>query len=89
MISTEDKEKVVELARKHKARRVLLFGSSADPDKEASDIDLAVDGISPADFFPFYGELIFSLSKPVDLLDLSSQSAFARMIQREGVPLYG
>lgn len=89
MITDEDKEKVIELARKHKATQVLLFGSSVDSGKESSDIDLAVAGVQPSDFFSFYGELIFSLSKPVDLLDLSTRSSFTRMIQRDGVLLYG
>ena len=68
---------------------MLLFGSSADPDREAKDIDLAVEGVAPADFFAFYGELLFSLSKPVDLIDLSTDSKFVRLVRKEGIPVYG
>lgn len=89
MISREDKSAIIELAAKYKAKRVLLFDSSADPDREANDIDLAVEGIRPADFFRFYGDLIFGLSKPVDLVDLSTDSKFIRLIRRDGELLYG
>ena len=68
---------------------MLLFGSSADPDHEGDDIDLAVEGVAPADFFRFYGDLIFGLSKPVDLVDLSTDSRFTALIQRDGVVVYG
>ena len=89
MISREDKSAIIDLATRYKVKRVLLFGSSTDPDRDARDIDLAVEGIRPADFFRFYGELIFGLSKPVDLVDLSTDSKFTRLIQRDGVSLYG
>ena len=89
MISEPDKAKIMELASKHKVSRILLFGSSIDPARESKDIDIAVEGVSPADFFRFYGELIFSLSKPVDLIDLSSDSSFSHLIRKEGLPIYG
>ena len=89
MISPKDKTKILEIARRYNAKRVLLFGSSADPQKEANDIDLGVDGIPAGNFFKFYGDIIFSVSKPVDLVDLSRKSKFVQMIHREGVLLYG
>jgi len=89
MISREDKSAIIGLAVRYGAKRVVLFGSSADPEREARDIDLAVEGIRPADFFRFYGELIFGLSKPVDLVDLSTDSKFTRLIRRDGELLYG
>jgi len=89
MISRDDKSAIISLATRYRAKRVLLFGSSADPDRQANDIDLAVEGIRPADFFRFYGDLIFSLSKPVDLVDLSTDSKFTHLIRRDGVLLYG
>lgn len=89
MISAKDKTKILEIAKRYKAKRVLLFGSSADPQKEANDIDLGVDGVPAGNFFKFYGDLIFSVSKPIDLIDLSKKSKFVQMIRREGIPLYG
>ena len=89
MISEQDKATIVDIARRYNVRRVLLFGSSADPNREANDIDLAIEGIVPEKFFSFYGDLLFSLSKPVDLIDLSNNTKFNRLVYREGIRLYG
>ncbi len=89
MISEQDKVTIVEIARRYDGGGVLHFGSSADPKIEANDIDLAVEGIAPERFFRFYGDLLFGLSKPVDLIDLSSKTKFNRLVYREGIRLYG
>jgi predicted nucleotidyltransferase len=89
MISNEDKIKVEELAKKYNVSKLYLFGSSLDPYREANDIDLAVEGIKHSLFFKFYGELIFSLSKPVDVLDLNKKSLFNDHIRSKGILLYG
>jgi len=89
MISKQDKSTIIELATRYKVKRLFLFGSSASPSKTGKDIDLAVDGISPGDFFNFYGDLLFNLSKPVDLIDLTKDNKFTRLIRKEGIPLYG
>lgn len=88
MISQRDKQAIIETAKRYGATRVLLFGSAAGNSGKARDIDLAVEGIVPEEFFNFYGELFFRLSKPVDLIDLSTESKFARCVRREGTPLY-
>ena len=89
MISESDKQKIGEVSKKYHAKRVLLFGSSLDTTRESQDIDIAVEGISPKDFFKYYGELMLILSKPIDVIDLSGSSKFTRLIQQEGVMLYG
>jgi predicted nucleotidyltransferase len=89
MISEQDKAKIVDIARRYGVRGVLLFGSSAHPNKSANDIDLAVEGIAPERFFDFYGDLLFSLSKPVDLIDLSSDTKFTKLVYRDGIRVYG
>ena len=87
MITIEDKKTIKILSEKYHAKRVLLFGSSLMGD--GTDIDLAVEGVSPRRFFDFYGELMFSLTKPVDLIDLVGTSKFVEMVRQEGVPIYG
>ena len=89
MVSETDKTKIIALGRRYKAKRILLFGSSALSDSEGRDIDIAVEGVPDSLFFKFYGDLIFSLSKPVDVVDLGKKSKFTSMILDEGVPLYG
>ncbi|MGA1839037.1 MAG: hypothetical protein ACMUIU_00280 [bacterium] len=59
------------------------------PAKESTDIDLAIEGISPKDFYKFNGDLLFALAKPLDIVDLSETSKFIQLIQQKGIPLYG
>ncbi len=89
MITQADQQAVRTICRKYGVKRALLFGSSLDTTREARDIDIGVEGLAPRDFFRFYGELMFALSKPVDVIDLSGQSKFVELIRRDGVPLYG
>ena len=89
MISESDKKIIRELSEKYHVKRVLLFGSSADPSKEGRDIDLAVEGVESKDFFKFYGSLMLKLSKPVDLIDLAETSKFVTLVEKEGIPIYG
>ncbi len=89
MIKERDKEIIIRCAKKYNVSSIYLFGSSLNRDSEPNDIDLAVEGIRPEVFFKFYGELLRSLSKPVDLVDLSRKSLFNRIIEEKGVKIYG
>ncbi len=89
MISEKDRKIIQQLSAKYHVKKVLLFGSSADPSKEGRDIDLAVEGIRSKDFFKFYGNLMLKLSKPVDLIDLAETSKFVTLVKKEGVLIYG
>ena len=88
MISEKDKNKISELANKYGVSQILLFGSALLKDN-FNDIDLAVKGIKPELFFKFYGELLFAVSKPVDLIDLDIENPFVELVQQEGVKIYG
>ncbi len=88
MISIREKSIIKKLANRYRAKRVLLFGSSLYK-KSSRDIDLAVEGIPAESFFKFYGDLLFSLPKPVDLIDLSRDSKFNRLVRQEGLAIYG
>jgi len=89
MITEKDKNAISALARQYGVHKIFLFGSSAESQKEARDIDLGVIGIEPRLFFKFYGDLMLSLSKPVDLIDLSKDTRFNAMVKRDGIPIYG
>ena len=89
MISSEDKYKILEIAQKYSISKLYLFGSNLKDKRDSNDIDIAVDGITDSLFFKFYGELIFSLSKPVDLIDLKKKTLLNEMIKSEGILLYG
>ena len=89
MISEKDIKTIQQTSREYGLKRVLLFGSSSRPDARPRDIDIAVEGLEPHLFFRFYGDLLFKLSLPVDVFDLSQSGRFADLIRREGVPIYG
>ena len=89
MISEKDRVTIQELARKYRVSRVLLFGSSLSEGVESRDIDIAIEGIADKDYFAFYGDLLCSLSTPVDVIDLSKKTKFVEMVLREGVRLHG
>ncbi len=88
MMTERDKAIIRDLARKYGVKSVILFGSSMGRNVEPRDIDLAVSGIAPGDFFRFYSELLCSVSMPVDLVDLDKVSLFSRLIQADGITLY-
>lgn len=89
MITEKDKKTIREISEKYHIKRVLLFGSSLDTSKESRDIDIAIEGIDPRDFFDYYGDLLLKLSKSVDVIDLSETSKFVTLIKKEGVSIYG
>jgi len=89
MISEKDKKAILDLAKKYRVKRIILFGSASKDKIMSKDIDLAVEGIADKLFFKFYSELIFSLSKPVDLIDLSKKTKFSKIIATEGIQIYG
>ncbi len=64
---------------------VFLFGSGAAGTlTERSDLDLAVQGCPPEQFFRLLGRLLYELDRSVDLVDLDAPDPFAQMVQREG-----
>jgi len=89
MISARDKATISALARRYGAATVWVFGSSAGRRRAGRDLDLAVEGIPPAAFFRFFGELMMSLSKPVDVVALEKRTKLSALIRREGIPIYG
>ena len=86
------KDKIIELAKKHGVKKVILFGSRARGDNwERSDIDLAISGgdrvrftldVDESDIVPTL--LMFDV---VDL-DESCNEDLLESIKRDGVVLY-
>ena len=63
---------------------IYLFGSIArNETNDSSDIDLAVRGIKPEDFFQVYGELLMKVTHPFDLVDLNLQEEFANRLIKD------
>ena len=89
MVSQNDIETIKSLSDKYHAKRVILFGSSLDSQCQANDIDLAVEGVASKDYYRYCGELMMSLTKPVDIIDLSVPCKFVDLILEKGIVLYG
>jgi predicted nucleotidyltransferase len=90
MMRKEEIAKAIEIARKYGIGELYLVGSSIRkrPD-EARDYDLAVRDVPAGSFFRFYGELMRSLSKTVDLIDLSGKrTTFKDIVLKEAQLIY-
>ena len=88
MLSEKDKLTILKCAEKYDLDKVILFGSSIKR-TDTNDIDLGVKGLSPDLFFRFCWELYRDLSKPVDIIDLSKKCLFNRLIEEDGIVIYG
>ena len=90
MIPKEELDKVIEIAKKYGIGKMYLIGSSLYKEPaEAKDYDFAVADVPPGKFFFFHGELLRSLSKNVDLIDLSGEETkFKSIVMREGKLVY-
>ncbi|MBN1796501.1 MAG: nucleotidyltransferase domain-containing protein [Sedimentisphaerales bacterium] len=88
MLSADLIQIVKECAESYGVRTVWLFGSAVDNENEATDIDLAVEGLTPEKFFEFYGRLYFELPKPVDLVDMSQHPPISSIVREKGVRIY-
>jgi len=88
VLSKRDKAVLLKFAKKYKLTSVFLFGSSIDKENP-NDIDIGIRGIKPELFFTFYGELMLQVPKRLDIINLDKENSFSRLIEKEGIKLYG
>jgi predicted nucleotidyltransferase len=88
MISEKDKATILKYAKKYNISTVILFGSCLNIE-DPNDIDIGIRGIEPELFFKFYGELLLEVSKRIDIVNLGKDNLFNRLVEKEGVKLYG
>ncbi len=90
MIPKHELDKAISVARKYGIGKLYLIGSSLSRDAKAvNDYDFAVSGIPKGSFFKFYGELFRTMSKNVDLIDLSGKKTkFKDIVVKEGKLIY-
>lgn len=77
-------QKIITLAKAYGAVRLILFGSSVDTPEEARDIDLACDGVSGWKLYELAARLEEELHARLDIVPLSPQTRFTRLIERRG-----
>jgi len=88
-MNSKDKSLIIQKAKEYDISKIFLFGSSMNASrKRANDIDIGAEGLDPKAFFKFYGELMFLLSKPLDLVDLTAASSFNEYIRKYGLLIY-
>ena len=67
------------------AKTVYLFGSAAKGTlRDDSDIDLAVSGLPPENFFKALSAASSILDRPIHLIDLDEVTPFTRYLKEEG-----
>ncbi len=80
-----DIDRAIEILKKGGCSDIFLFGSLLTGEhRTISDIDLAIRGCPKGSFFHLLGRLLFELKYSVDLVNLDSQDAFSRYLQKEG-----
>ena len=72
------------VAKSFGATRLIVFGSAIDQPNEATDLDLACDGVSGWKLYELGARLEEELQIPLDLVPLSPPNRFTRMIERRG-----
>lgn len=90
MIPRIELDKAIEIAKKYDVGKLFLIGSSLYKESDdINDYDFAVMDVPPGSFFTFYGELFRTLSKNVDLIDVSGKiTKFKKIVLREGKLIY-
>ncbi len=77
--------KAAEILKAAGAKDVFLFGSAASGSmRKDSDVDLAVTGLPPRNFFAAMGRAHDALGCSLDLVDLDEESPFTRHLKVEG-----
>jgi len=67
------------------AKAVYIFGSVVEGNYHSnSDIDLAVSGLPTSKFFEIMGKTMTVLPRPLDLVDLDSDTPFTRYLTSKG-----
>ena len=82
LLADPEKEIILRCAKKYNISAVYAMSSPVF-------LVLGIDGFDPRVFFRFYGELIRSLTVPVEVLDLSVTSLYTKLVEKEGAKIYG
>ena len=88
MISEKDKTTILKYAKKYNVSTVILFGPYLDKE-DPNEIDIGITGIEPELFLEFYGELLLEIPKRIGVVNLDKDKPFNRLVEKEGIKLYG
>ncbi len=81
-----DIQKATDILKENGASQVFIFGSIVNGKfNENSDIDIAIKGLKPQDFYKVASILMFELENEFDLIDLDDESnRFSQMLLKVG-----
>ena len=80
-----DVHSAVEILKSGGCTEIFIFGSLiSGTQREDSDIDIAIKGCPPENYFSLLGKLLTVLSRPVDLINLDRGDSFSKYLEREG-----
>ncbi len=88
MVSEKYKADILKYAEKYDVGTVILFGSCLHCN-DTNDIDIGIKGTAPENFFKCYGELSLEIPERIDIVNLDRDNLFNRLVEKEGVKLYG
>jgi predicted nucleotidyltransferase len=77
-------DRAITLAKEFGVTRLILFGSAATEPSQARDLDLACEGVTGWKLYELGARLEEELQVPLDLVPLTPQNRFTRMIERRG-----
>jgi uncharacterized protein len=87
-VAADDIQRVISIARRYGASRVLLFGSALAHPESARDLDLAVGGVPGWDFYRMVAEIDDAVSVRTDVIPLEPEQPFVRHILERGRVIY-
>ncbi len=82
----KDIQKAIDILKENGAKEVFIFGSIVNGKfNENSDIDIAIKGLKPQDFYKVASILMFELENEFDLIDLDDENnRFSQMLLKVG-----
>ena len=83
-VDEETLNRIIAIAKSYGVTRLILFGSAAESPENATDIDLACDGVEGWELYGLGARLEEELRIPLDLVPLTPPSRFTRYIERRG-----
>jgi len=88
MVTSEQINKCVEIARRYGARKLVLFGSAVTDPANARDIDLLCEGVDSGRFLSMGAEMENETGTLVDTVPADEQTPFVRYNMPKGRVVY-
>lgn len=88
MITQEQFDKCVEVAKRYGAKKLILFGSATENMEQARDIDLLCYGLKEIDVLRMAGMMKIDAGASVDVIPADSETPFVKFNLARGKVLY-